>query len=161
MSEFEKLKKRKARITLELFWQTIPPVWHAARSITHQTATEEFHITSSQFHTLRRIHDGRESVSNLADCMHLNRSNISRTVDELVNTGLVTRAQDKLDRRNVRLTLTEDGRKLINSMLDSIGSKMMKMFIMLDEVELGEISRGLVALQKVFGKQENPTIGKR
>ncbi len=113
MSETQKNLMKKAQRTVDLFWQTVPPVWHAARSITHQTATEEFHITVSQFHTLRRIAEGNASVSDMADCMHLNRSNISRSVDELVKSGFVNRVQDLQDRRNVNLTLTERGNDLI------------------------------------------------
>lgn len=152
--------EKKAQKTIELFWQTVPPVWHAARSITHQTATEEFHITVSQFHTLRRIADGNGSVSDLADCMHLNRSNISRSVDELVNSGLVDREQDIRDRRNVNLTLTDRGKELIQSFLVSNGKKMVEKFSLLTEEDLDDIFRGLSALQKVFGKKES-ILGKR
>ena len=155
MNENQKLKDKKAKNAVELFWQTIPPVWHAARSITHQTATEEFQITVSQFHTLRRIADGKESVSGLADCMNLSRPNISRSVDELVNAGYVNRKQDVHDRRNVNLTLTESGKKLIQSLLLSNGKNMLEKFILIDDNELDDISRGLVALQKVFGKREH------
>jgi len=151
---------KKAQKTVDLFWQTVPPVWHAARSITHQTATEEFHITVSKFHTLRRIADGNGSVSDLADCMHLNRSNISRSVDELVNSGYVNREQDFRDRRNVNLTLTEDGKKLIQSFLVSNGKKMVEKFSLLTEEDLDDIFRGLIALQKVFEKKEK-TPGNR
>lgn len=160
MDEIKNLKNKKVQSTVELFWQTVPPVWHAARSITHQTATEEFHITVSQFHTLRRIAEGNASVSNLADCMHLSRPNISQSVDELVNSGLVIRKQDTRDRRNVNLSLTETGKKLIHSLLVSNGKKMVEKFSLLDEKDLDDISLGLVALQKVFGKKEN-VLGKR
>ena len=153
MVENQKLKDKKVRSTLELFWQTVPPVWHAARSITHQTATEEFQITVSQFHTLRRIADGIGSVSDLADCMHLSRSNISRSVDELVNAGYVNREQDARDRRNINLTLTESGNNLIQSLLVSNENKMMEKFNLLDDIELDDIAHGLIALQKVFGKK--------
>jgi DNA-binding MarR family transcriptional regulator len=144
----------KAKSTVELFWQTVPPVWHAARSISHQTATEEFHITVSQFHTLRRIAEGNGSVSDLADCMNLSRPNISRSVDDLVNSGYVVRKQDLKDRRNVNLTLTDSGKKLIHSLLASNGKKMVNKFSLLNEEDLDDISRGLIALQKVFGKRE-------
>jgi DNA-binding MarR family transcriptional regulator len=152
--------QKKAQSTVELFWQTVPPVWHAARSITHQTATEEFRMTVSQFHTLRRITDGNASVSDLADCLHLNRSNISRSVDDLVNSGLVDRKQDFRDRRIVNLTLTEQGKKMIQSFLASNGKKMVEKFSLLTEEDLDDIFRGLIALQKVFGKKES-ALGKR
>jgi MarR family 2-MHQ and catechol resistance regulon transcriptional repressor len=160
MTENQKKGDIKAQNTVELFWHTIPPIWHAARSITHETATEEFHITVSQFHTLRRILDGNGSVSDLAECMHLSRSNISHSVDELVKAGYVTRKQDAQDRRNVNLTLTDVGKKLIQSFLVSNGNKMIEKFTLLNDSDLEDISRGLIALQKVFEKKEN-ILGKR
>jgi len=151
---------KKAKTAVELFWQTVPPVWHAARSITHQTAVEEFQMTASQFHTLRRIAEGNASVSDLADCMHLNRSNISRSVDDLVNSGLVERKQDLKDRRNINLFLTDRGKELIHSFLESSGKKMVDKFSLLSENDLEDISRGLIALQKVFGRKLSD-MGKR
>jgi len=152
--------QKKAGTVVELFWQTVPPVWHAARSITHQTAVEEFQMTASQFHTLRRIAEGSASVSDLADCMHLNRSNISRSVDDLVNSGLVDRKHDLKDRRNINLILTDRGKELIQSFLDSNGKKMIDKFSLLSEADLDDISRGLIALQKVFGRKVSE-IGRR
>ena len=160
MAENPKNIQKMAQRSVELFWQTVPPVWHAARSITHQTAAEEFRMTVSQFHTLRRIAEGNASVSNLADCMHLNRSNISRSVADLVNSGLVERKQDIKDRRNIKLSLTDRGKELIRLFLDSNGKKMVEKFSVLSEEDLDDISRGLIALQKVFGRKES-ALGKR
>ncbi|HUV16622.1 MAG TPA: MarR family transcriptional regulator [Pelolinea sp.] len=154
------MKKQKTdqpiNILLEQFWQTFPPIWHATRALTHQTATDEFGITASQFHTLRRIEEGKASVSLLADCMQLSRPSVSRSVDELVNAGLVDRERDSGDRRNVRLFLTASGKKLIESLHKVIGEKMKQKFVNLDEEELNVILAGLSSLQKVFGRQENP-----
>lgn len=141
---------------LKAFWETFPPIWHATRSLTHQTATEEFGITAAQFHTLRRILEGKASVSALADCMHLSRPNISRTVDELVNAGLVAREQDTADRRNIGLSLTQDGEELIKNLLNAIGSKMKARFSQLDQKEIRNIQSALNALRNIFIKQEKP-----
>jgi DNA-binding MarR family transcriptional regulator len=138
------------------FWETFPPIWHATRSLTHQTATEEFGITAAQFHTLRRIKEGKASVSALAECMHLSRPNISRTVDELVNAGMVARAQDAADRRNISLSLTPQGEELINNLLRAIGSKMKSRFSQLDQEEIRNIQTALGLLRNIFTKQEKP-----
>jgi len=141
---------------LRSFWETFPPVWHATRSLTHQTATEEFGITAAQFHTLQRIKEGRASVSALAECMHLSRPNISRTVDELVNADLVAREQDAADRRSIGLSLTPQGEELINNLQRTIGSKMKSRFSQLDQKEIKDIQFALNALRNIFIKQEKP-----
>jgi DNA-binding MarR family transcriptional regulator len=75
----------------------------------------------------------------------------------LVKSGFVNREQDLQDRRNVNLTLTESGNDLIKSFLASNGKKMIEKFSLLPEKDLDDILRGLIALQKVFGKKENPS----
>ena len=142
--DFEEMQE-----VIDLFWQTIPPIWHAARGLAHEVALEDSVITLSQFHTLRRIFGGSESVSKLADCMHLNRSNVSRTVDELAQNDLVDRARDPNDRRNVRLTLTKNGRVLIKKLHEKIGREMKEKFSVLSLAELENLRRGLLALQKI------------
>jgi DNA-binding MarR family transcriptional regulator len=154
--EEEKRNTNEIDGLLKSFWETFPPIWHATRSLTHQTATEEFGITAAQFHTLRRIKEGKASVSALAECMHLSRPNISRTVDELVNAGLVAREQDAADRRSIDLSLTPQGEELINNLLRTIGSKMKSRFSQLDQKEIKEISLALNALRNIFIKQEKP-----
>lgn len=155
MPEKQKIRNGMVRETLDLFWQTVPPIWHATRYVTHQVLAEEFNITPSQFHMLRRIYEGRGSVSDLAYCMHLSRPNVSRTVDELVNDGLVKRKRDTEDRRNVLLSLTEKGQVLISDLHERIGDKMGELFSILSKEELQAVQNGLASLQKVFGRQEN------
>ena len=137
------------------FWQTFPPIWHETRSLTHHIALDEFGITAAQFHLMRRIQEGKTSVSTLAECMHLSRPNISRAVDEMVNSKLVERTRDTNDRRNVELSLTAKGQDLLKNLLDRIGSKMKAKFVSLspDEIVLLEsafniLRRSLISSEK-------------
>jgi len=147
-------KEKLVQKTLESFWQTVPPIWHAARMLTHRIVTEEYGFTPSRFHTLRRIADGKSSVSDLADCMHVSRPNISRTVDDLVKEGFVQRKQDSQDRRNIHLSLTDEGRSMITSLHEKINREMEKKLTKLTRSELDEIQGGLFLLQKIFSQQE-------
>lgn len=58
--------------------------------------------------------NGGISVKELADNLRLDKSGISRTVDELVRKGLVKRQQSKTDRRYVVLDLTNKGTARFN-----------------------------------------------
>ncbi|MBM3136938.1 MAG: MarR family transcriptional regulator [Chloroflexi bacterium] len=140
---------------IKSFWETFPPIWHATRSMTHQTATEEFGITAAQFHTLRRIWEGKSSVSALAECMHLSRPNISRTVDELVNAGLVERERGTTDRREIGLSLTDKGSELIRDLLEAIGAKMRARFSQIDLEEIDNIKSAFTTLRRFFINQEH------
>jgi DNA-binding MarR family transcriptional regulator len=51
------------------------------------------------------------TMSELADFSAVDRTTLTRTVDQLVESGLVERATPRADRRQVVLTLTEAGRE--------------------------------------------------
>ena len=139
--------------TLELFRQVMFPLWHITRSQIHNMATGEYGITSSQFHTIRHISKGDASVSALAECMHVSRPNISRAVDELVKNGLVNRKRDPDDRRNVQLSLTDKGKKMINDLHERYGRILADQFSILTDEELRTLSSALESMKKVIDQR--------
>ena len=143
-------KAELANQTIDVFWSTFPMLWHRVRAYIQEEAVEQFDITVGQFHTLRRIHSGKDSVSQLADAKHISRAAISRTVDLLVNKGWVTRTQNPEDRRYVRLALTEEGQALLQSVFHTVGDWMESRLIELDEAELENINLSLQTLREAF-----------
>lgn len=70
-------------------------------------------ITVGQCHALVEIgRSGALSLNEVADLLNLDKSTVSRTVDNLVNQGLLTRKNDAEDRRYIQIVLTEKGRLL-------------------------------------------------
>lgn len=73
-------------------------------------------ITLTQCHTI--IETGRKqqiSVNELAELLNLDKSTVSRTVDQLVNNGIMLREADQEDRRFVKLKLTGKGEELFKN----------------------------------------------
>jgi DNA-binding MarR family transcriptional regulator len=70
-------------------------------------------VTLGQCHALLGLADGELSLTGLATVLDLDASTVSRTVDSLVRAGLVQRAEDAVDRRILRITLTKAGREKI------------------------------------------------
>ncbi len=136
--------------TIDEFWETFPSLWHNIRARIRQVATEEFNITVEQFHILRRINKGRDSVSKLAEAKHISRPAISRSVDVMVNKGLVTRTQDPDDRRYVQLALTDEGQTLLEAIFSKNREWMTGKLASLSQVELETIPFALQALNKAF-----------
>ena len=67
-------------------------------------------ITLSQCHTIVEIgRAGTISANSLADILGLEKSTVSRSIDKLVNDGIVVRENDPEDRRYVNLSLSEAG----------------------------------------------------
>ena len=117
--------------------------------IRHQ-ATQNFDITVGQFHILRRIRRGIDSVSHLADDRHTSRPAISRGVDTLVNKGLVSRTTDVDDRRYIKLTLTTKGKTLLDGLFGNTRQWMAERLSILTEDELDSIVESGEAFKKAF-----------
>lgn len=88
-------------------------------------------ITLSQCHTIVEVgRAGKLSLIDLADSLNLDKSTVSRSVDNLVKQELMVRKIDPNDRRFVMLCLTNQGEKIYreveermeNYFLDMIGT---------------------------------------
>lgn len=70
-------------------------------------------ITISQCHTIVEVgRTGKISLIDLANILNLDKSTVSRSVDNLVNQGLMVRETDPEDRRFIMLQLTEQGQNI-------------------------------------------------
>jgi DNA-binding MarR family transcriptional regulator len=135
---------------IDKFWEVIPPLWRSVRKFIHDQAAEEFDITLAQFHILRHIHAGTDSVSNLAKMGRISRPAISRGVDTLVTKGLVSRETDPNDRRRIRLSLSPRGKTLLDELFGNTRTWMMEKMNLLDTDDRDDIIKGLTAFQKSF-----------
>ena len=136
--------------TISAFWESVPHIWHTVRRHILKVATEEFNITVEQFHILRRIRRGRDSVSQISEAKHISRPAISRSVDALANKGYITRTQNPQDRRHVQLSLTEEGEALVDAIFGNVSQWMGEQLSTLGEDELEEISRAVRNLKQAF-----------
>lgn len=70
-------------------------------------------ITMAQCHVIVELGRAeRMSLNDLADLLRLDKSTVSRSVDNLVGLGLVARETDPADRRYVALALSDNGVKV-------------------------------------------------
>jgi DNA-binding MarR family transcriptional regulator len=138
---------------IDKFWEFFPPVWHTVRAYIHQQAVENFGITVVQFHILRRIRKGTDSVSKLADDRHTSRPAISRAVDVLVNKGLVLRTENPTDRRNLQLSLTAEGDALLEALFSDTRQWMAARLSILTENDLQSILIAGDALERAFNER--------
>jgi DNA-binding MarR family transcriptional regulator len=87
----------------------------AAQSI----AEVEDRVTLPQLRVLVLIASrGPSNLNALAESMGVHPSNASRSCDRLVAAGLLCRTESPLDRRNLVLDLTDEGRELIETLVD-------------------------------------------
>lgn len=87
----------------------------AAKSV----AEIEDRVTLPQLRVLVLIASrGTLNLNALAAAMDIHPSNASRSCDRLVAGGLLRRQESSVDRRNLVLDLTEEGRELIDTLVE-------------------------------------------
>jgi DNA-binding MarR family transcriptional regulator len=74
-------------------------------------------VTVPQLRVLVMVHTrGPLNLSAVAAALEVNPSNASRTCDRLIRAGLLDRREAPEDRRNLTLTLTDEGRRLVEKL---------------------------------------------
>lgn len=137
-------------LAIDKFWEVVPPLWRQVRSRIHHEAVENFQITVGQFHVLRHIRAGKDTVSELAEIVRLSRPAISRTVDSLVEKGLVERTPDPDDRRQIQLALTAAGQALLAELFGEVRRWMAEYLSVLQPADFETIAQALGLLQQAF-----------
>jgi len=100
-------------------------------SAQHSRALKHFGISSQQFNVLRILKGQYPNPSSLIlirERMLDKESNASRLIDKLVNAGLTKRVQCPNDRRQVEITITHKGLRLLEEVNPAVEliSKSMK-----------------------------------
>lgn len=107
-------------------------------------------ITLAQCHTLLEIESkGKESLTELAKTLGLDKSTISRTVDGLVNVGLIDRSISPENRRMATIELTDAGKKICQTINKSNDKYFSDTLSVLADSERDELIR---LLDKVIGR---------
>jgi len=135
---------------LDSFWETIPPLWNTVRAHIRAEATGQFDISVEQFHVLRYVRRGTNSISDLATAKNISRPAISQAVDVLVNKGLMTRTQSTEDRRFIELALTDSGNALLDTVFKETRAWMKELMSDLTNDELDTIRSAMTALKKML-----------
>ncbi|MDO8901326.1 MAG: MarR family transcriptional regulator [Phenylobacterium sp.] len=94
--------------------------------------------------TVRRC--GTCSMSDLAAFTAVDRTTLTRSVDQLVRRGLMVRETPATDRRQVHLTLTDRGRAMYDKAVDQLLEFNRTALEGVDETRRREISRGLATV---------------
>jgi DNA-binding MarR family transcriptional regulator len=141
--------------TVDSLLETLPPVWERIRSNLRTAATKKFGITLEQFHVLRHIRHGYQSVGDLADKKQISRSAVSQAVEELVTKGLVTRRQESDDRRCVLLELTRHASAVLDANFQENRIWMKGKMVSLTLEELNSIQHVMEILKKTFTPGES------
>ena len=112
-----------------------------------------FGITPAQCYALIEIGRTRTiSLNELSHIMKLDASTLSRTVNNLVTRGLVSRESDPEDRRFVTIKLTDQGEALYNDLDGAIDEDFGLIFAQIPEQKRGQVLEDLIMIIEAMDK---------
>lgn len=149
------LFKPSLQETVDSVVETLPSVGDRIRSNLRAAGTGRFGITLEQFHVLRHIRHGYQSVGDLAEKKQISRSAVSQAVEVLVTKGLVTRHQESDDRRCVLLELTPHAREVLDANYEENRRWMEEKMAALTPEELCSVRQAMEILKKTFTPGEH------
>jgi MarR family transcriptional regulator, organic hydroperoxide resistance regulator len=120
----------------------------------YQPLLKDLHLTYPQFIALILLweQDG-QTVSELGQKLLLQSNTLTPMLKRLETLGLIKRSRDSADERQVRINLTESGRRLRSRAGDIVRS--VRKAVSLSDEDAKELKEGVDALRNVLNRQ-NP-----
>jgi DNA-binding MarR family transcriptional regulator len=146
----------EARECARLLLETMPNLMRNLGGAMRQCKSgEEEHLNMGQFRMLGMLlHAAPCTLSELAVSHHVTPSTMSRMIDVLVRKAWVARETDPTDRRQVILTLTNEGRAALGAMGQYMQNAATAMLDRLDDDERARLYDGLTVLRKLTTSDE-------
>ena len=125
--------------------------------IARSLARVETTVTTPQLRVLVLLGSrGAVNLSTVAQGLGVNPSNASRTCEQLVVAGLVSRQEDPVDRRQVVLGLTGAGEALVRVSMDHRRAIFERLVRAMPAEERVQLERGLDSLLATAAEQSQP-----
>ncbi|MBD2344683.1 MarR family winged helix-turn-helix transcriptional regulator [Anabaena subtropica] len=97
------------------------------------------------------------SLSDLAEHLGVTSATASATIERLVQRDLVQRIHHPQERRRIVLTLTEEGKSILQQSLDQTRTQIADLLKGLTAEEISSVEKGLALLKNIFEQTEfNP-----
>jgi DNA-binding MarR family transcriptional regulator len=125
----------------------------SARSL----ASVEETLTLAQFRMLVVLQSrGELSLSRLAEHLAVNPSTAMRMAERLTAIGVVARRENEIDRRSVRLTLTEAGRRTVADVTDRRRGEIATIVATIPPAQRADLVRALHTFTTAGGEPPAP-----
>jgi DNA-binding MarR family transcriptional regulator len=110
-------------------------------------------VTLTQYRSLVVLASrGPQGVAALAESVAVTPPTASRLVDRLIRKGLVRRRTDRQDRRQVRIGLTEAGRRLVDLVTERRRQEIAQLLMSIDPEVQRSMAAGLQQLAEAAGE---------
>ena len=111
----------------------------------------ERNMTPAHHSTLFYINEHHDcKMTDIATNFTLTPAAVTRTVNQLIDRGLVERYHDEADRRIVRVRITEKGRETMKRGMREISAVLGEVFDLMDDEDRMALMRGMGALRNAL-----------
>ena len=113
----------------------------------------EINLTSAQIKLLACFSEREElTMTELSRSLGVSMPTMTAMVDRLVNSRMVKRERDTIDRRVVRAMLSEQGRKVLKKLIRIRRNEMEKILVNLSEEEMREFITSMEMVARLLAK---------
>jgi len=121
-------------------------------------ALDELDVTWPQWMVMNVLaHNLAETPAQIADNLGVDRSAVTRLVDRLEKKGLVSRVHDGLDRRSIKVKLTQAGAAMVQELDSSAGEHQRKFLSQLPSTEYRAFKGNLQKMLRAGGVETSAT----
>lgn len=113
-------------------------------------------VTVPQLRVLVMVHTrGPLNLGAVAAGLAVNPSNASRTCDRLIHAGLLDRRESAVDRRNITLTLTPAGQRLVDKVIKRRREEIERVLRTMPPGERSAVGAAMAAFASAAGEPED------
>ncbi|MBI5060589.1 MarR family transcriptional regulator [candidate division KSB1 bacterium] len=128
-----------------------------ALELHYRQLLRDYGLSGPQIIVLKAVKTaGRRPISDVARRVHLSHATVTAIIDRLERKGLVVRSINADDRREVFISLTEEGERTIEHSPALLHEQFIKEFTGLDRWEQNQILASLQRVAKMIGAPEQP-----
>ncbi len=109
-------------------------------------------LLDPQYWVLGFLKHGDLTMSELGGKLHRSKPNMTSIINNLIAEGKVSRLPDKSDRRIVRITITETGKRFLADNGKSIKESIKKNISTLNDAETAELCQSLERVSRIISK---------
>lgn len=109
-------------------------------------------VSLDMYYCIRILDECGENISmtELAKWMHMSKQQLTKLVDKMIERQFVERVSDPNDRRLIRLQLTENAQKYIDSFLAEDAVYYRELFDSMTEKDREEFGKALTVIHRTF-----------
>lgn len=138
----------------------VDEVMRASRAIVGMVAASlagvEELVTVPQLRVLVMVHTrGPLNLGAVAAGLAVNPSNASRTCERLIQAGLLNRRESAVDRRNITLTLTPAGQRLVDKLTQRRREEIERVLRTMTPAERSAVGAAMGAFASAAGEPED------